>query len=146
MAVAAHDCGRRHHAGEDLPEKLMRRLWIAVGWLIIAAILYFSLATLSVETGIEGGDKLGHLLAYGALMAWWSQLYVSTSIRWQLGIAFIALGAAMELAQGLTPNRYPEWLDLAANTAGVILGWFAAPPRIPSFYARLAAAFPVKPR
>ena len=119
----------------------MRQLWLAIGWMIVAAIVYLSLATLTIETGIESGDKLGHLLAYGVLMAWWSQLYVSASIRWKLGIAFIALGAAMELAQGLTPNRYPELLDLVANTSGVLLGWLIAPPRIPSLYARLAAAF-----
>lgn len=123
----------------------MRRLWMAGGWFIIAAILYFSLATLAVETGIEGGDKLGHLLAYGLLMAWWAQLYASAPTRWRLGIAFVALGAAMELAQGLTPNRYPEWLDLLANTAGVGLGWLLAPPRIPNLYVKLRAAFPGKP-
>ena len=124
----------------------MRKFWIAGGCLIIAAIVYLSLATLAIETDIRGGDKLGHLLAYGALMAWWSQLYVSAPARLKLGLAFIALGAAMELAQGLTPNRYPELLDLAANTSGVLLGWLAAPPRIPSLYAWLTAAFPGTPR
>jgi VanZ family protein len=124
----------------------MRRLWIAIGWLIIAAIVYLSLATLAVETDVPQGDKLGHLLAYGALMAWWAQLYVAPSTRLKLGLAFIALGAAMELAQGLTPSRYPELLDLLANTSGVLLGWLAAPPRIPNLYARLAAAFPRPPR
>jgi len=124
----------------------MRKLWIGGGWLIVAAIVYFSLFKLAIDTEIKGGDKLGHLLAYGGLMAWWSQLYVSPATRLRLGVAFIALGAMMELAQGLTPDRYPEWLDLAANTAGVLLGWLAAPPRLPNFCARLAAAFPGKPR
>jgi hypothetical protein len=32
-----------------------------------------------------------------------------------------------------------------ANIVGVLLGWLAAPPRIPSVYARLAAAFPGSP-
>lgn len=122
------------------------RLWRAGGWLFIAAIVYFSLFKLALDTNIQGGDKLGHLLAYGGLMAWWSQLHVSAAARLKLGVAFVALGAAMELAQGLTPNRYPEWLDLAANSAGVLLGWLAAPPRIPSLYAKLAAAFPGTPR
>jgi VanZ family protein len=124
----------------------MRRLWIAGGGLLIAAIVYFSLATLAIEADVPQGDKLGHLLAYGALMAWWSQLYVSAATRLRLALVFVALGAAMELAQGLTPSRYPELLDLAANTAGVLLGWLAAPPRIPSLYARLVVAFPGTPR
>lgn len=124
----------------------MRKLWIGGGWLIVVAIVYFSLLKLAIDTDIQGGDKLGHLLAYGGLMAWWAQLYVSTTTRLKLALSFIALGGAMELAQGLTPDRYPEWLDLAANSAGVLLGWLAAPPRLPNFYARLAAAFPGKPR
>ncbi len=124
----------------------MRKLWLAAGWLGIAAIVYFSLFKLALDTGMQGGDKLGHLLAYGLLMAWWSQLYESAAARWRLAGAFIALGTAMELAQGLTPDRYPEWLDLAANTAGALAGWLAAPPRLPNFYQRLAAAFPGKPR
>ena len=124
----------------------MRKLWMTGGWLIIAAIGYFSLVQLAIDTDIQGGDKLGHLLAYGGLMLWWSQLYLSRIARLKLALVFFALGGAMELAQGLTPNRYHEWLDLAANSAGVLLGWLAAPPRMPNFYARLAAAFPGQPR
>jgi hypothetical protein len=124
----------------------MRKLWIALGWLIAAAIVLLSLIPLAAGPDIAGGDKLGHLLAYGGLMAWWSQLYVSGTARLKLALVFIALGGAMELAQGLTPARYPEWLDLAANAAGVLLGWLAAPPRLPNFCERLAAAFPGKPR
>lgn len=120
----------------------MRRLWVAAGWLFIAAIIYLSLATLNIKTDVPQGDKLSHLLAYGTLMAWWSQLYVSASTRRWLGIGFIALGTVMELAQDLTPNRYPELLDLAANITGVLLGWLASPPRVPNLYAKLASAFP----
>ncbi len=123
---------------------MMRRTWIAVGWLIIAAIVYLSLATLTVQINVQEGDKIGHLLAYGVLMAWWSQLYVSTASRWRLGTAFIVFGAAIELAQGLTPNRSPELLDLAADAAGVLLGWLASPPRVPNLHTRLTSAFPVK--
>jgi VanZ family protein len=124
----------------------MRRYWIAGGWFIVAAIVYFSLIQLAVDADVPNGDKLGHLLGYGALMAWWSQLYVSMPARIKLALACITLGAAMELAQGLTPDRHPDWLDLAANAAGVLLGWLLAPPRLPSLYERLDAAFPGKSR
>ncbi len=118
----------------------MRRTWIAGGWLIIAAIVFLSLATQAVEINVKEGDKIGHLLAYGFLMAWWSQLYVSRPTRLQLALSFVALGAAMELLQGLTPDRFPEWLDLAADAAGVLLGWLVSPPRIPNLLNRLADA------
>jgi VanZ family protein len=124
----------------------MRRLWIAGGWLLIAGIVYLSLITLAIETDVPQGDKLGHLLAYGALMAWWSQLYASAPARRRLVMGFVALGATMELAQSLSPSRSPELLDLAANISGVLLGWLASPPRIPNLYARLAAVFPGRGR
>ncbi|MEW6131577.1 MAG: VanZ family protein [Pseudomonadota bacterium] len=124
----------------------MRKLWMVGGWIIVAAVVYFSLFRLALDTDMQGGDKLGHFLAYGGLMLWWSQLCVSTPTRLKLALAFVALGGAMELAQGLTPGRYPEWIDLAADTAGVLAGWLAAPPRLPNFYQRLTAAFPGKLR
>jgi VanZ family protein len=124
----------------------MRSLWVAGGLFIIAAIIYLSLAAVAVEINVQEGDKIGHLLSYGALMAWWCQLYGAPGRRRWLAIGFIALGGALELAQGLTPSRTPELLDLAADSAGVLLGWLASPPRIPSLYARLSAAFPATPR
>jgi VanZ family protein len=124
----------------------MRRLWVAAGWLLITAIIYLSLAPVAIEINVQEGDKLGHLLAYGALMAWWSQLYVSIATRFRLGLIFVAVGAAIEVAQGFTPTRSPELLDLVADITGVLLGWLASPPRIPNLYAKLAAAFPGTPR
>jgi VanZ family protein len=121
---------------------MIRRLWIAGGVFLIVTIIYLSLTPVAIEIKVQAGDKLGHLLAYGALMAWWSQLCVSTSTRLRLGLGFVALGAVIEIAQGFTPARSPELLDLAADIAGVLLGWLASPPRIPNLYARLAAAFP----
>ena len=88
------------------------------------------------------GDKLNHLLAYATLMAWWSQFQVSSLHRLRLALNFVALGIVMELAQALTPHRQPDVYDAIANGCGILLGWLAAPPRVPNFYARLAAAFP----
>lgn len=120
---------------------MIRTLWLAGGWSFIIAIVYLSLVSITLPADVPQSDKLGHLLAYGILMGWWCQFHVDNARRWKLALAFIALGGLMEFAQSLTPNRYPEWWDMAANTGGVLLGWLAAPPRIPSLYARLAAAF-----
>jgi VanZ family protein len=119
----------------------LARLWRAGGWLIIAVIVYLSIVPVFMPPDIPQGDKYQHLLAYGTLMGWWSQLYVEGARRWKLALAFIALGATMEVVQSFTPNRYPEWLDIAANSTGVLLGWLAAPPRGPNLYARLTRIF-----
>ncbi len=120
----------------------MRTLWKAGGWLVIAAIIFLSLTSHPIEIDIPHGDKLNHMLAYSTLMAWWSQLQVSSLYRLRLALNFVALGIAMELAQSLTPHRQPDVYDALANNCGILLGWLAAPPRVPNFYAKLAAAFP----
>ena len=129
-----------------LSQEVVRRLWIAGGWLVIAAIVWFSLTPHPLEANIPEGDKLNHLLGYGILMAWWSQLQLDSSRRLRLAISFIALGIAMEIAQGFTPTRQPDVFDVLANTIGILLGWLASPPRIPNFYSRFAVAFPVPRR
>jgi VanZ family protein len=123
----------------------MRTVWRASGWLLIAAIIFLSLTPHPIEVHIPNGDKLNHLLAYAALMGWWSQLHASSVERLRLALSFAALGIIMEYAQGFTPTRQPEVLDALANIAGILIGWLAAPPRIPNFFARLAAAFPGSP-
>ena len=119
----------------------MRAFWRAGGWLLIVAIIFLSLTPYPIKFHIPHGDKLNHVVAYATLMAWWSQLHVSSARRLRLALTFTALGIAMEVAQGYTPTRQPDVLDALANTAGILPGWLAAPPRIPSFYAKLAAAF-----
>jgi len=123
----------------------MRKLWTTGGWVVIAAIFFFSLTPHPIEPHIPHGDKLNHLLAYTTLMAWWSQLHVSSAHRLRLALSFVALGIFMELAQGLTPHRQPDVYDALVNTSGILLGWLAAPPRVPNFFAKLAAAFPRTP-
>lgn len=124
----------------------MKRLWILGGLTIIGAIVYLSLTPHPIESHLPEGDKLQHLLAYGVLMAWWSQLRLALASRWRMAIGFIVLGIVMEIAQGFTPHRQPDIFDALANALGVLLGWLASPPRIPNLYAKLGGAIPRPPR
>jgi VanZ family protein len=81
-------------------------------------------------------DKLAHLLGYALLMFWWAQLVVQK--RWKLAVAVVLFGIAIELLQGLTPERQPDPLDALANVAGALLGWLAA-RLLPNLPARIAA-------
>ena len=68
---------------------------------------------------MPGSDKTHHLIAYSALA-----LPTAFAIprKWlYLGMLYIALGGAIELIQPYV-NRYGEWLDFAANSAGVLIG------------------------
>ncbi len=101
----------------------MRAALLTGGWLCAAAIVFLSLTPSPPDLEIEHGDKLGHLFAYGLLMFWFCWLYRGTQARLAYAIAWIAMGVALEFAQGATGYRSFELADMAANSLGVLLGW-----------------------
>ena len=110
-----------------------RRLWLSVGWALVALVVYLSLTPAPVELNIEQGDKLSHVLAYLALMAWFTNLYNVPAQRVVLAAGFVLLGIVLEFLQRWTGYRSFELVDMAAGTIGVAIGWALAPPRIPNF-------------
>jgi VanZ family protein len=102
-----------------------RRAGLALGWAWAAAIVFFSLAPGLPESGVEGGDKLAHFLAYAALAYWFSQFYFQRT-RLACALGFIAMGVGLEFAQGALGYRSFDLADMAANTLGVLAGWGAA--------------------
>jgi VanZ family protein len=104
------------------PSYRLRTLWIAIGWLLVLAVVYLSLTPAPPTIDVPAGDKIGHALAYGLLMWWFLQLYAAAR-RPLIAVALIALGVGLEFAQKLTETRSFEYLDMAADAAGVGLGW-----------------------
>ena len=88
--------------------------------------MWLSLTPAPPQVDFEASDKLGHLLAYAALMFWFCRLYAARHARLAHGIAFVALGVVLELAQGASGYRSYEIADLLANALGVAAGWGAA--------------------
>jgi len=113
----------------------LRTLWLGVGWIGVATVIYFTLAPDPPEIDLENGDKLEHLLAYASLMLWFAQVRIDATERRITAVMLLALGIALEFAQGLTDYRVMSLADAAANTAGIALGWLAAPPRSPNVYS-----------
>ena len=105
----------------------MRAAALAGGWLYAAAIVWLSLTPEPVPVPeFAFGDKLQHFLAYALLMFWFSVLYRGRSARLACGAGCIALGIALEFAQGATGYRSLELGDMAANALGVAAGALAA--------------------
>ena len=104
----------------------LRTLWLAIGYALVALIIFLSLTPNPPSIDIEQGDKLGHLLTYGTLMFWFCQLYATRRSRIAHAIAFAAMGVALEFAQGMTDYRTFEYYDMLANATGVVLGWAIA--------------------
>ena len=104
----------------------MRRLAIAVGWAMVAAIVWLSLTPAPPRVDFRESDKIGHLLGYGGVMFWFSQLYAKTKTRISYGTGFVAMGITLEFIQGALGYRTYEVFDMVANSLGVVLGWAAA--------------------
>ena len=99
-----------------------RRAGLALGWAGVAAVIYLSLTPAPPRVDVEGGDKLGHLLAYGTLTYWFCQFYIHKA-RLAYALGFVAMGVALEFAQRATGYRSFEVADMVANALGVAAGW-----------------------
>lgn len=95
--------------------------WIAhaLSAIIAIAIIILSLTPLERLPDAPGGDKLHHLIAYAAL-AFPTALIGARHLLF-LSLCYIGLGAGIEVIQPYV-NRYGEWLDMAANGLGVLIG------------------------
>jgi VanZ family protein len=105
---------------EELPR--YRTAWLSLAWLLVLVITVGSLVpgVPQVATGVS--DKFMHFAAYAGL----AFLFMGAlgRRRWAaVATGLLALGGGIELAQAwLTETRSGEWLDMAANTAGIAAG------------------------
>ncbi|MFK8075089.1 MAG: VanZ family protein [Granulosicoccus sp.] len=101
-----------------------KRVWIALGFLMLATVVYASLTSVPhVFRTIMLHDKLAHSAAYASLMVLFAQLFRHDLTRLLLVIGLILFGFAMEYFQGMVPYRRFDYLDMLANSVGVILAW-----------------------
>jgi VanZ family protein len=104
----------------------MRGVYVAAGWLVVAAIVWLSLTPAPPQADFQYSDKLDHFVAYGLLMFWFCQLYLKRTTRIAYAAAFMVMGIALEFLQGALGYRTYEVFDMYANALGVLLGWAAA--------------------
>ncbi len=116
------------------PTHRLRKLWLSIGWLLVALVVYLSLSsdTLVMANDVKA-NRLAyvalHLLVYGVLMLWFLQLYPA-SRRPIIALSLIAMGVLLEVLQGFTPDRSPGYTDAVANIVGVMLGWSLGKTRL----------------
>ncbi len=101
-----------------------------MGYFLVVMVILLSLLPISTlmsllfggTPSVEGGDKMGHILAYLSLMFWFAQLQ-PRGRYWRLALGFCLLGIMLELGQGLLPIRHFEPADMLANCTGIAVGW-----------------------
>src|SRR6188474_3014514 len=67
-------------------------VWVGIGWLLVATIVYLSLATIDVDVHVANGDKYGHVAAYAVAAFWFMQLYKSGRSRLIIAFGLALLG------------------------------------------------------
>ncbi|MGH8543262.1 MAG: VanZ family protein [Gammaproteobacteria bacterium] len=103
----------------------IRSAWKLAGGLLIGVTICFSLIPLPSAQAPAILDKLVHGAVYALLMLWFVQ--ITRRNRWAaLALALTLLGISLELGQGAGGYRTFSYLDIAANTVGVALGWALA--------------------
>lgn len=107
-----------------LPILRFKKLWLIVGWSLVLVVIGLSLTSSPPPVpSINYGDKLAHLFAYFVLMGWFAQLYHAPKQRLTYLIGFILLGGMLEILQDLGGIREGDWVDMVANSTGVLLAW-----------------------
>lgn len=111
--------------GRARPLKPFRRprLWTGLWCAAILAVAALSLSPPPPTPPVDGGDKLGHFVAYGALAAGAVQLFAGARALSAAGVGLVLLGIGLECAQGaLTAQRMADPADALANALGVAAG------------------------
>ena len=99
-----------------------RRIWLLLGWGMVAAVVVLSLIPLDVDL-VQNEDKFAHFVAYGTLAFWFGMLIEGRGRELRIAVAFALMGVALEFLQGLTDYRTFEVADMVANAAGASVGW-----------------------
>lgn len=98
---------------------LTKTYWVAITLFILMAITLLSLWPADQLPSVPGTDKTHHFIAYAGLMF---PVALRQPKYWVvIGLTFIGWSGAIELIQPYA-NRYGEWLDMLANSGGVVCG------------------------
>jgi VanZ family protein len=97
------------------------KLWSALGWLLIAAVVVGSLVPGPALQQVPFDDKVMHAGTYFVLMVWFAGFYRRGFYPW-IAAVLLALGVGLDLLQLLTETRSFDWYDVAMNTAGISVG------------------------
>ncbi len=106
------------------PELKLSFLWLSLGCVMVALVIYLSLTSSPVDTGLSFPyqDKVFHAFAYFVLMTWFAQIYHGRFQRNLIAVMLVIMGVMLEYLQSFDPNRFYEYADMLANSTGVVLG------------------------
>ena len=101
----------------------IRCYWWQLTLFIMLLIAGASLSPAAQLPSVPGTDKTHHFIAYGILM--FPVALAKPKHFYFITLGLMSFGGAIELIQPYV-NRYGEWLDFYANTAGLLCGYLLA--------------------
>ena len=105
------------------PRPLRHRvIWVALGWSLVAAVVWISLTPSPPDVGLASQDKLEHVMAYLVLASWFGALYTGGA-RAFYTLALALMGVGIEFLQEAGGVRQLEAADMIANALGALAGW-----------------------
>lgn len=96
------------------------RYSLIIGIFLLGLTTLLSLIPLPELPEVPGSDKTHHFMAYGSV-AFFMALGKPKKI-WLYFLLTILWSGGIEMIQPYV-NRHGEWLDLLANSTGVLIGW-----------------------
>lgn len=77
--------------------------------------------TVNLMSWFEHSDKLLHGTTFFVLSVWFAGQYRRPTY-WQIAAGLMLFGIMIELCQFQVGYRSADWLDVGANTAGIVVG------------------------
>ncbi len=87
-----------------------------------------------------GIDKWTHAIVFAFLAVWFAGQYRPRSY-WRIVLGLLMFGVFIELCQRMVGYRSAEWLDVAADAAGIIAGLLIAAAGLGGWGQRLEARY-----
>ena len=117
-------------------------LWVAIWIAMIGGVVASSLLPgHDLPEVPDGFDKVEHFLGYLLLGAWAVMLFAARRAQAVAAAGLIALGVALEVAQGAwTVSRMADSADALANSLGVLAGLMLGPTPAARALLRVEAA------
>lgn len=96
-------------------------LLLSVLFATLAPAVWFWSDRVQLVSWLANFDKWAHVLTFVILTVWFTGQYRPRSY-WRIAVGLTAFGMLIEICQRLVGYRSAEWIDLAADVVGILLG------------------------
>jgi VanZ family protein len=124
-------------------------LWRTLSIVLLIAVLVAALSPTfwfdskaKALVWFENADKWFHAMTFAGLTVWFAGMFARRAY-WRIALGLTVFGLIIEACQLLVSYRIADWVDVGANTVGIIVGLVAAAAglgawglRVEDWYAR----------